>query len=313
MLGELVENGMRRLARDHLEALAVVLPLDTRPDDALARVDFLLGLEERDGEVLVELLVGEIDEELFERILLKVFEAINVENAENARVGRLGALIHQARVDLLHDPVEQLGVDSLGQRVARVLRLVRLERDLHLLTLELHSARAERLLQQLLVRAQQLGGDAQLLRVGDLRVAVLVLGELDVAQVQQARDGVQKRLGHLLVNLNGGEDLGDDVKLRRVAAAARRRLARVGAHVGVLVRVGVDVVRRAIGGGDELVEDVVVALVGRLLDHARRLEQVGLDRSAEDRALARDVDLRELAKARRILVEHGLGVSEGLE
>eukprot|EP00965_Chrysotila_dentata_P179796 5936337-Pleurochrysis_carterae.AAC.2 len=96
----------------------------------IGRVCFLLGLEERDGEVLVELLVGEIDEELFERILLKVFEAINVENAENARVGRLGALIHQARVDLLHDPVEQLGVDSLGQRVARVLRLVRLERDL---------------------------------------------------------------------------------------------------------------------------------------------------------------------------------------
>ena len=59
MLGERVEDRERPLAGDHLEALRVVVPLDAGPQDALARVDLLLGLEQRHRKVLVELLVGE--------------------------------------------------------------------------------------------------------------------------------------------------------------------------------------------------------------------------------------------------------------
>ena len=88
VLGERVEDGGRRLARDDLDALGVVLPLDARPDDALGRVDLLLGLEERDRKVLVQLLVGEVDEELLERVLLEVLEAVDVEDAEEVVLGR---------------------------------------------------------------------------------------------------------------------------------------------------------------------------------------------------------------------------------
>ena len=66
----------------------VVLPLDARPEDALGGVDLLLRLEEADREVLVELLVGEVDEELLEGVLIKVLEAVNVEDAQEAKVRR---------------------------------------------------------------------------------------------------------------------------------------------------------------------------------------------------------------------------------
>ena len=67
------------------------------------------------------------------------------------------------------------------------------------------------------------------------------------------------------------------------------------------------------GAVDKLVVDVVGALVHSVLHDARGLEQVGLYRGAQDRALPRDVDLSELAEAARVLVECGLRVAEGLE
>ena len=56
----------------------VVLPLDARPEDALGGVDLLLRLEEADREVLVELLVGEVDEELLEGVLIKVLDDLHL-------------------------------------------------------------------------------------------------------------------------------------------------------------------------------------------------------------------------------------------
>ena len=67
------------------------------------------------------------------------------------------------------------------------------------------------------------------------------------------------------------------------------------------------------GAVDKLVVDVVRALVHSVLHDAGRLEQVGLYRGAQDRALSRDMDLRELAKAARVPVERRLRVTEGLE
>jgi len=66
-------------------------------------------------------------------------------------------------------------------------------------------------------------------------------------------------------------------------------------------------------GASRLVKDVVVAVPLGVHDDAGRLEEVGLDRGAEDGALLRDVDLRELAEARRVAVEVGLGVPKRLE
>ena len=65
-------------------------------------------------ELLLELLVGKVDAELLEAVGLERLEAVNVEHADE-RVGRRGAL--QAAINLRHDPVEQLRVHVLGERV----------------------------------------------------------------------------------------------------------------------------------------------------------------------------------------------------
>lgn len=62
-----------------------------------------------------------------------------------------------------------------------------------------------------------------------------------------------------------------------------------------------------------LVEDVVVALGELVVDHARLLEQVRAALGAHERAVAVELELRELAKARAVVVAHGLGVTKGLE
>ena len=75
-------------------------------------ISLLLGSEERDREVVVELLVREVNEELLERILLKVLKAVDVEDAEEAR-RRVRLRVHQRRVHLRDHPAEQLEVHRL--------------------------------------------------------------------------------------------------------------------------------------------------------------------------------------------------------
>ena len=58
---------------------------------------------------------------------------------------------------------------------------------------------------------------------------------------------------------------------------------------------------------------MIAALSGRLSDHTRLLKQVVLDVARGDAALLRELDADELSEARRVVVTHGLCVSERLE
>ena len=69
---------------------------------------------------------------------------------------------------------------------------------------------------------------------------------------------------------------------------------------------------RSRGALEQLVEDVEVALVSGLVDHARLLEEVVGDAPADGIARHVELDLEILAEPGRVVVLHCLGVTERL-
>jgi hypothetical protein len=61
---------------------------------------------------------------LLKRVDLELLEAEDVKHADEGARTRCG---EQRRVDALDQPIEKLGVDGLGEGIARVGRLLRLE------------------------------------------------------------------------------------------------------------------------------------------------------------------------------------------
>ena len=70
-------------------------------------------------EVLLQLLVGEVDVELFEAVHFEVLEPEDVEHPNKGE--RLSSL--DASIDPLQDPAEEIGVERHGHGVPRVLCL----------------------------------------------------------------------------------------------------------------------------------------------------------------------------------------------
>lgn len=64
-----------------------------------------------------------------------------------------------------------------------------------------------------------------------------------------------------------------------------------------------------LGGGEELVEDMVVALPFALHRDPGQLEKVVLDVAAADLQMAVEAHLHELAETRRIVVAHRLRIA----
>ena len=106
--------GWGRLGR-HL----VVLELDVLPGDPLLDVQLLLRLKHAREEELLQLLVGEVDAELLEGVVLEVLKAEDVEQTDIRQLGRLLAA-GKVAVNLGDDPVEQMGIDRLRARDANV-------------------------------------------------------------------------------------------------------------------------------------------------------------------------------------------------
>jgi len=269
---------------------------------------------------LLQLLVGVVDAELLEAVLLEVLEAVDVLCAVNvgvsccssrrrARSKRRGGATHEdadkvldraldlvvgeALVDDADEPVEQRRVDVLGDRVLDDVGLRRVEarHDLvgagHDLLLE------DPLLELGLVDAEELGRHREALvvvveeRVGpgraDLHVAEVEQGREDLEDVPLALDGDADRRQGLL---RDGElvcvvDAGD----LRGAALVEEREGRRRVEAERLAL-------RRWRTGEELVEDVVVALRLGLVHEAGPLEEVGADAGADDRLRAVEQDLR---------------------
>ena len=212
---------------DEVDAALVVLVLDGRPVHLLVGVRLLLGLEDEAEEELLQLLVGEVDRELLERVVrAEELEAEDVEQADEARA--LLRVARDGRVDRGDDPLEEARVHRLGQRVASMRRL--LGGEGHEGGLTAHGHRA----------VGQAPGDLRLQelarRRGDLRVddgRRVLAREAHVAHVEHPRQqGPHLRLlrrGHATRAERGGEP--------RVHALVGQRgdgvhLGRVGVRVG---------------------------------------------------------------------------------
>ena len=122
-------------------------------------------------ELLLQPLVGEVDAELLERILLEDLEAEDVEHAD-----RDAALAADRRVDPLDELVEHRRVHRLRERLDRLVRRLHVvAHPLHLAAddgLPLDQRRAERRL----VDLQVVGGEAdvRLRRLRDRRALAAV-------------------------------------------------------------------------------------------------------------------------------------------
>jgi hypothetical protein len=208
-------------ALEQLEHVLVVHKVDVAPGDALRRVLGLLALEHVRVEGLLQLLVGQVDAELLERVGVEALEAVDVEDADGAG-GAAAAAAAQGpdlAVDGGHQPVEEAGVEGLGQRVSRLGGLHPAQALDDALPAGLDGTRGERRLQRGGRHAQQRGGRLQ--RGGAAlgrqhRLVAGAGGEGDVAQVQHARHAAQYRVHGL------GEQADDVHRLEGVPAGGQQ-------------------------------------------------------------------------------------------
>ena len=121
------------------QAGPVVVEADVGPVDSFPGVLLLLDLEEVAVEVALETLVGVVDEELLEAISVKVLEAVNIEDTDEAEDGVLlgyaagaggeavcvirvrgGNFGRDGFVEAVHEPKEEGFVDKFGEGVTLV-------------------------------------------------------------------------------------------------------------------------------------------------------------------------------------------------
>ena len=130
------------LLLDQVQHVLVVDELDVGPVDGLALVLLLLLFEHVLVEVLLELLVGEVDAKLLKGIRLERLESVDVEDSDECLTL---SVLTDTLVDLGDEPVEQSGVERLGERVPAVCGSSGVERLLNAPVPRHDGARLERL------------------------------------------------------------------------------------------------------------------------------------------------------------------------
>ena len=229
--------------------------------------------------------------------------------------GRRGDLVvlaaHLERaVDLRHQVVEDRRVHRARQPVAHLGGLGRAERLRDPLLADLGHLDRERALHRLEVHLEQ---PRQLLErrdVGELRLGVVA--ELELPEQHQRRDDAPQPLLRLGVDADVDERLLGQLHLLVVVPAGRRQAARPPRVVererlGQLERVGEP------PHAAQHVPDVVAALALAGLHDARLLEEVRVDARAHEPPAVVELQHQELAVARRVVVQRGLGVAKRLE
>ena len=178
-------NHSARLLLDEVEDVLVVHEIDVRPLDFLLLVLLLLLLEDLLVEVLLELLICEVDAELLKVVLLELLETVDVQNAHSELAC---GVLADGGVDLVHEPVEELGVDRFRERVPAVGRCCGTQGAGDRSIEGLPSPCGQCLLQQFSLRSQKLrcGLEALLrvLRQDTLLVILWVSLEDHVSKVQ---------------------------------------------------------------------------------------------------------------------------------
>jgi len=304
------EDTMWTLVDQVDRGLRVKTEVNEGPVDLFTEVLLLLELEHVVVEELLQLLVGVVDADLFEGVLLKDFKTGNIEDTNE----RLGSLLVEDLVGTLDDPEEESSEDGLGQGISGVSSLLDSEVSLDELSSGLDSGLAESLLELGWVDGKELGSDFEGLLVGDGRSFSESLSEGDVSNVEDGHDDLED--GVLLV-LGDTADLHGDlgvIELLGVVESVDAGATRV-VQVGELLR-GHDnegVLLLGVGTSQELVEDVEVTLSLSLVNDSGLLEQVNL--KAGSRNETRSVELKsdEFTETRRVVVLVRLGVTKGFE
>mmetsp|Transcript_61922 Transcript_61922/g.164562 ORF Transcript_61922/g.164562 Transcript_61922/m.164562 type:complete len:231 (+) Transcript_61922:2892-3584(+) len=150
----------QRFLLNAVDDVLIVLPRDVVPGNALAGVETLLQREHVRVEVLLQFLVGEVDAELFERVQIKLFETVDVKQANLLQILPRPSLSGEALVDPPHKPIEESRVHNFGKRVPRVGRCLRILRHVNLLL-------GESVLERLLFKRSVELGNVQSQKVTD--------------------------------------------------------------------------------------------------------------------------------------------------
>jgi len=304
------EDTVRTLVDEIDGGLRVKTEVDEGPVDLFTEVLFLFELEHVVVEELLELLVGVVDADLLEGVLLEDFETSNIEDTNE----RVGSLLVEDLVGTLDDPQEETSEDGLGERISGVGSLLDGEVSLDELSTGLNAWLAERFLELSRVDTEELGSDFKGLLVGDGGSFSESLGEGDVTQVEDGQDdledGVLLALGD---TANFHCDLGV-LELLGIVESVDAGAATV-VQVGELFWWEADksVLLLSVGSGEDLVEDVEGSLALALVNDSGLLEQVDLETGSGDETRSVELESDEFTETRRVVVLVGLGVTESLE
>ena len=316
----LVQEGQhagRLLGLNQVQHIRVVHKLDVAPVDGLRLVLRLLRLEHVLVEVLLQLLVRQVDAELLERVQLERLKAVDVQDADEASAA---GVLPDAGVDLLHQPVKQAGVQSLGQRVPGLGRLAGGQVLQDVPVPGFQRPRPQRLVQCPGLHHQQRRRRVQSLRRGGVSQAGgavgggRVCGKSYVPHMQNGGHRLQRVRLLLLAHAHdahrppGGLVLGRVGHAGKVEAPALVEVPKLGSR---LQQPGSPLLRR--GAVAQLVEDVVVPLRVGAAHHPAALQQVSPDGRPTDAAVPIKLDLRVLAEPTAVVVAHRLGVAERLQ
>jgi len=198
------EDTMRTLVDEIDGGLRVKTEIDEGPVDLFTEVLLLLELEHVVVEELLQLLVGVVDADLLERVLLEDFETGNIEDTNE----RVGSLLVEDLVGTLDDPEEESSEDGLGQGISGVSSLLNSEVSLDELSSGLDSRLAESLLELGWVNGEKLGSDFEGLLVSDGGSFSESLGEGNVSEMEDGHDDLED--GELLI-LGDTADLHGDL------------------------------------------------------------------------------------------------------
>mmetsp|Transcript_24855 Transcript_24855/g.71870 ORF Transcript_24855/g.71870 Transcript_24855/m.71870 type:complete len:892 (+) Transcript_24855:2607-5282(+) len=337
---------------DEAEDVGVVLVLQITQRNALILVLLLYAAEDIQRVLLLQLFIGIIDAQLLEAVDLETLKAKDVQQTDDAKVIHLVGMTvvllgTGGGVDGLDEPVERLGVDLLGEGIASVPGGIDAEGDgVAIVAPSTGRDGTERQSLSNVVDVDaheggQLGqvggrgddGPVLVVRIGGKgesaqlkddahrphEGAHLVTGDADGFQ---CLDGVLPLLSVRLAldGSHGGGGGGSGV----AATAAIVDVSEYGTVVHQPIpngRLGI------LRGGQQLVEDVVVALPGLVSDHPALLEQIrlavrpGEEAGGDTPSLVGrlggilDVELEPnvLAEPGGVVVPHRLGVAKGLE
>jgi hypothetical protein len=290
--------------------LGIKTEINEGPIDLLTHVLLLFELEHVVVEELLQLLIGVVDANLLEGILLEDFESGNIQNT-NEELGLFGVkhLVHP-----LHDPKEESSVDGLGQSITRVSSLLNGKMGLNDFSSGLDSGLAKSIVKGSWRNIEQLGSNFELTLLLDFGTFTISLDEGDVSEMENTGNNLEEIAslnGSNLANVHSQDGM---LELLIIAHSLDSGASGDGQVVESLGR-GQDVIALLIIGGTnkQLIEDVEASFTLSTIDDTGLLEQVRLKAGSGNETTIVELQANELSETGGVVVLVGFGITEGLQ